>query len=158
VVGGNLAGKMVDPGGELALVAVGVPVFQDAVENELHEILAGGALAGESHEETIERPVIALEQVAQPLDLAGAHGEHEFVIGGIRGVHSDGFLRGLNHGWTRMNTDFCQHGDHGMGGRSWKRDEQGNRPARERLQVYFQLRPDGEMRGNSGWAFASERR
>jgi len=32
VVGGDLAGEMVDPGGELALVAVGVPVFQDAVE------------------------------------------------------------------------------------------------------------------------------
>ena len=68
MVGGDLAGEVVDPGGELALVAVGVPVFQDPVEHELHEILAGGALAGQPHETawfSFQLRPATVEQVAE---------------------------------------------------------------------------------------------
>ncbi len=103
VIGGHFARDVVDPGGELALVAVGVPVFEDAVEDNLHEVLAHGRLVGQAHEETEERPVIALEQFAEPPDLSGAHGNHEFVIGEI--CHSCGEASGDGPGGNSELSD-----------------------------------------------------
>ena len=85
MVGRDLAGEVVDPGGELALVTVGVAVFQDAVENQLHEVFAGAAVAGEADKKAVERPLMTLKQLAELVDFAGAHGDHEIVVGG--GVH-----------------------------------------------------------------------
>ena len=100
MVGSDLAGDVVDPGGEPALVTVGVPVFENAVEHELDEILAGGAVARVPHEKAVERAVVAFKELAELVDLARAHGDHEFVVS--EGVH--GWWRGINHGRGRLNT------------------------------------------------------
>ncbi len=85
MIGGDLAGEMVDLGGEFALVAVGVAVFEDAIEDDLHEVFADGRLVGQAREETVERPVVALEKFAEPGDVTRAHGQHEFVVVGFHG-------------------------------------------------------------------------
>jgi len=108
VVGGDLAGEVVEPGGELALVAVGVAVFEDPVEDDLHEVLAEGGLVGHPHEEGVEPLLVALEQLAEPGDLAGADRDHDFVVGG--------FHRGgdASHDGDGGNPDF--------GGR-WRKEQ-----------------------------------
>ena len=108
MVGGDLAGEVVDPGGEPALVAVGVPVFEDAVEDDLHEILADRRLVGQAHEETVEAPVMALEEFAEPAispartaimsswSEASTAGQ---ANRGRRGGNSDYGRAGEEHGW-----------------------------------------------------------
>src|ERR1035437_29025 len=83
---------------------------------------------------------MALEELAERIELAVAHGEHQLMVGKSvgRGVH--GIRReGTNHGRTRLNTDFCKIGDHGWSnGRkeAWL-DAAGNPPGRDRLQVFL---------------------
>ena len=85
MIGSDGAREVKNPGGKLAFVAVGVPVFQDAVENNLDEIFADGRLVGETQKETVEPPLVALEEFTELPDIAGADGKHEVVIG--RGCH-----------------------------------------------------------------------
>ena len=88
VVSHDLAGEVVDPGGKLALVAVGMAVFQDAVENDLHQVLADGRLVGQAHKKPVERAVVAFEEFTELPDFPGAHGNHEFMV--VLGVHGGG--------------------------------------------------------------------
>ncbi len=117
VIGGAAAGELIHPGGEAAFVAVGVAVFQHALEDDLRDILGGGAVTGEFHEETEERALVALEEFAERVEFAGADGEHQRVVGARfgGGVHGDG----INHGRARVKTDFCGGGDHG-GREAWR--------------------------------------
>ena len=110
MVSGDLAGEMINPGGEPAFVAVRVPVFENPVEHELDEVFARGAVIGVAHEETVERPMVPLEEFAEPVNLAGAHGDHKFVV--RERFHS---WRGrLNHGRIRLNIQLLlEIGDHG---------------------------------------------
>ena len=49
MIRGAAAGEVIHPGGEAAVVAIGVPVFQHALKHGLHDILGGFALAGVFH-------------------------------------------------------------------------------------------------------------
>ena len=108
VIGGAVAGEAIHPGGETAVVAVGVAVFQHALEDGLRDVFGGGAVAGVFDEETKERAVVALEEFAERIEFAVADGEHERVIGGrgCEGVHGGGESGEVSCGRKRMNTDF----------------------------------------------------
>lgn len=73
------------PGGrtrrKTTFVALGVPVFEDAIKNYLNEILADRRLVGQAYKETVKPPVVAFEEFAEPPYFTGADGEHEIVIG-----------------------------------------------------------------------------
>jgi len=117
VVGGAAAGEVIHPGGEAAVVAVGVPVFEHALEDDLRDVLGGGALAGEFDEKAEKGAVVAFEQDAEGVEFAVAHGEHEVVVGERFGGGGHGVARlcGFNHGCGGMNTNICGLGDHGGG-------------------------------------------
>ena len=119
MVGGAAAGEVIHPGGEAALVAVGVAVFEHPLEDHLRDVLGGGAVAGEFGEKPEERPVVALEQLAQGVEFAAADGEHELMIGsGGGGVHGgDGSVEaGINRGPGRIDRNFGSEGEHGRNG------------------------------------------
>ncbi len=120
VIGGAAAGEVIHPGGEAAVVAVGVAVFQHALEDDLGDVLGGGALTGEFDEKTEERAVVAFEEDAEGVEFAVTDGEHEVVIGeGFGGGgHGVAGLLGFNHECGRMDTNICGLGDHGGGGAS----------------------------------------
>jgi len=103
-------------------------------------------VAGQAHEEAIERPVMALEEVAQPVDLAGAHGEHQFVIGSFRGFH-DSHGGEVFSGWRRrVSTNIWGVGNHGHQG-SFGLEVQGKPPGRTKVT---QKRPRGlDRRGST---------
>jgi len=133
VVGGAAAGEVIHPGGEASVVAIGVAVFQHALEDGLRDVFGGGALAGEFDEEAEELAVVAFEEDAERVEFAVAHGEHEIVIGeGFGGGgHGGAGLLGFNHGRGGMDTNICGFGDHGDGGASLRAGE--NRDGRGRL-------------------------
>ncbi len=112
MIGGDLAGEVVDPGREFPLVAIGVAIFEDAKEHELHEVLARGAMTGEAHEKTVERLVMTLEEVAQPVDLAGADGEHQFVISSFGSIHVSRGAEGISRWRGRVSTNIWGVGNH----------------------------------------------
>lgn len=88
MVRGAAAGEVIHPRGEAALVAVGVAVFEHALEDDLRDIFGGGAVASEFYEEAEERTMMAFKEFAERVQLAATHGEHEFVIGSrSEGVH-----------------------------------------------------------------------
>ncbi len=88
VIRGAAAGEVIHPRGEAAFVAVGMAVFEHALEDDLRDILGSGAVAGKFHEEAEERAMMAFKEFAERVQLTAAHGEHEFVIGGGgEGVH-----------------------------------------------------------------------
>jgi hypothetical protein len=134
VVGGAAAGEMIHPGGEAAVVAVGVAVFEHPLENGLGDVFGGGVLAGEFDQKTEERAVVALEEFAERVEFAVADGEHQGVVGawGGGGIHRRSGAGGafFNHGRARMNTDFWIDGDHGDGG-TWRCVAEENRRGRE---------------------------
>ena len=72
---------MIHPGGETAVVAVGMAVFQDALENGLDNVFGGEPVAGRLGQVTIERAVMAFEKLAERIKLAAAHGEHQVMVG-----------------------------------------------------------------------------
>jgi hypothetical protein len=102
MVRGDLSGEVIDPGGEPALVAVGVPVFEDAIEYELDQVLACRAVAGVAHKKAVQRAMVPFEELAELVDLASADGYHEFVVG--EWVH--GGRHGINHGRTRLKMQW----------------------------------------------------
>lgn len=94
-----------EPGGEFALVAVGVPVFEDALEDDLDDVFGGINGAGEPGEETEERTVVPLEKIAEAGELAGAYLEHQVVVAGIV------------HGFREHNCSVLGRGSEGDLGR-----------------------------------------
>lgn len=122
MVGGAAAGELIEPGGERALVAVGVPVFEDALKDRLREVFRGGALAGEMAKKTEEPAVVALEELAEGIEVAGADGEHEGVIGsGGGGVHGEAG-GSVSRGRAGGNAEIGEVGDHGGTWRSVARE------------------------------------
>lgn len=88
VVRGAATGEVIHPRGEAAFVAISMAVFEHALENDLGDVLGGGAMTGEFYEEAKERTMMAFKEFAERVQLTAAHGEHELVIGGGgEGVH-----------------------------------------------------------------------
>jgi hypothetical protein len=113
MIGGHPAGEVVDPGREFSFVAISMPVFKDAEEHELYKVLAGRAMAGQADEKAVERLVMTLEKVAQPVDLAGAYGEHQLVISSF-GVFHVSHGTEIFSGWRRrVSTNIWGIGNHG---------------------------------------------
>jgi len=83
VVGRNASGEVVDSGGEFAFVAVGVPVFEHTLEDDLNEVLGDLGFAGKSGEKAEEGAVVSFEQVTESRELAGSDGQHEVVVAGV---------------------------------------------------------------------------
>lgn len=83
MVGGNAPRQMIEPRGEFALVPVGVPVFEDPLENDLDQVFGGVAIADQASEKTEQGAMVALEEVAQTTEFARADGEHKIVIAGF---------------------------------------------------------------------------
>ena len=110
VVGGAAAREVIHPGGEAAVVAVGVAVFEHPLENRLREVLGDGALAGEFDEKAEERAVMALEQLPERVELAVADGQHQGVVGawfgGGGGVHGGQSAGAINQSGARRNMNF----------------------------------------------------
>jgi hypothetical protein len=68
------------------------------------------------NKEAVQRAVVPLEEVAQPVEVAGADGEHEGVIGG--GFVHGSLRTGIKQDDGGLHTDFGSGGEHG-GRRSW---------------------------------------
>lgn len=133
MVGGAAAGEVIHPGGEAAFVAVGVSVFEHALEDDLRDILGGGAVAGELYEEAKERAMMAFKEFAERVQLAAAHGKHEFVIGsGSERVHGgDEVVCGLiSREWKRIDRNIGSGGEHGRSveASAWRRLPRETRP------------------------------
>ena len=77
----GVAGDLVHPDGELVLAVVGGPVLEDADEDVLDEVLAGGPVPGQAEEEVEEGDVVALEEDGQLLDPAVPDRLHNSVVG-----------------------------------------------------------------------------
>lgn len=115
MIGGAAAREVVEPRGEGAFVAVGVAVFEDALKHGLGDVLGGGAVARELDEEAVERAMVALEELAERVEVAVAHGEHQGVIR----ERSDGFhgsdAGNVSHRWAGRNAEIWSGGGHGVG-------------------------------------------
>src|SRR5690606_35246109 len=71
-------------------------------------------------QEAEERRMMPLEQLAERIERAFAHGEHQLVIGTLFGGGIHGGASGrFNHGRTWLNMDFCEYGGHGSSGTCW---------------------------------------
>jgi len=66
---------------ETAAVAVGRPVFQDADEDVLDEVIGRGPVAGHPTQEIEQRDVIALEEEAQLGQVSIADCGHQGLVG-----------------------------------------------------------------------------
>ena len=64
MIGGAPAGEVVHPGGEAAVIAIRVAVFEHPLEHRLRDVLGGRAVAGQLGEEAEERAVVALTPIA----------------------------------------------------------------------------------------------
>lgn len=118
VVGGAAAGEVIHPGGEAAVVAVGVAVFEHALEDDLGDVLGGGAVAGELDQEAEERAVVPFEEFAERVEPAIPDGEHQGMIGKRRvcgRVHgSDDVVgKGASGKRARIDGNFESGGEHG---------------------------------------------
>lgn len=118
MIGGAAAGKVIHPRGETAVVAVSVAVFEHPLEDDLGDVLGGGAVAGELDQEAEERAVVAFEEFAERVEPAVAHGEHQSVIGersGCGRVHgSDDVVgKGVSGEGARIDGNFEGGGEHG---------------------------------------------
>ena len=91
VIGGDAATEVVEPGAEFSFVAVGVAVFEDALEDDLHEILGGVGGTNEPGKKAVERAVVTLKEVAEPGEFAGAHGKHQVMVADV--VHGISLTR-----------------------------------------------------------------
>ena len=80
MIRGAAAGEMIHPGGEAAIVAVGMPVLEHPLKNDLGNILSRGAVTDELGKKSEERPVMALEQFAQRIQFPVADREHQFMV------------------------------------------------------------------------------
>ena len=124
MIRGTAARQVVHPGGEAAIIPVRVTVLQHALEDRLRDVLGRRPVSRQLDEEAEERPVMALEQLAQRVQLAVPDGEHQGVVRTWfdGGVHGDG-IGGFNHGeiaareWFRggWGLDFVDGGNHGSG-------------------------------------------
>jgi len=128
------------PGGEAAVVAVGVAVFEHPLEDGLREILGGGALAGEFHQKAEQRAVVAFEQLAERVELAVADGQHEGMVGtwfgGGGGIHGGQGAGAIIRSGARRNMNFVERGDHGGSG-AWSGVAGGNRARAHWLPTFF---------------------
>ena len=117
MIRGAAAREVIHPSGEAAVVAVSVPVFQHPLKYGLHDIFGGFALAGVFHEKAEERAVMALEEFAERIKLAGTHGKHQGMVGALfdRRVHSGRNAGAVNQSGTRRDMNFVEGGDHGGG-------------------------------------------
>jgi hypothetical protein len=109
-------GEVIHPSGEAAFVAVGVAVFEHALEDDLGDVLGAGAIAGELHEETEKWTVMTFKEFSERVQLAAAHSEHEFVIGaGGEGVHGGDrvVFEGINREQARIDRNIWSGGEHG---------------------------------------------
>ena len=80
MIGGATSREVIHPGGEVAFIAVGVAVFEHALEDDLGDIFGGGAIASIFRQKAEERPVVLLKEFSERIKVALAHGEHEFVV------------------------------------------------------------------------------
>jgi cyclase len=119
MIRGAAPGQMVHPGGEAAIVAIGVAVLEHPLKDDLGDILGRGAIAGELCEKAEQRAVVALEEFAERIEFAIADGEHERMVGALVGSEVHGSGRPFNHGRGGMNTDFFEMGNHGGSGTWW---------------------------------------
>jgi hypothetical protein len=117
VVRGAAAGEVVHPGGEAAVVAVGVAVLEHALEDNLRDVLGGGTVPGQLDQKPEEGPVMAFEEFAERVEFAVADGKHEGVIGALfgGGVHGRGGAA-VSDGLRGRNADFFEYGNHGGSG------------------------------------------
>jgi hypothetical protein len=83
VIGGAAAREVVHPSGKASVVTIGVAVLQHSLKHSLDDVFGGGALAGEFEEVAVERSVVAFEKLAQGVEFAVAHGEHQCVVGDV---------------------------------------------------------------------------
>jgi hypothetical protein len=113
MIGRAAARDLVHPRGEMTLIAVGVAVLEHPFEYDLGEILGGGALAGQFAEVAVKGAVMPLEELAEAVEVAIAHREHQGMIGGRRGqVHGAAVAR-VNAGGGGLHGKFG--GDHRAG-------------------------------------------
>jgi hypothetical protein len=131
MVSGDFACEVIEPGGELAFVAIGVAVLEDTVEYQLDEILRSGLIIRQTYEETEERVVMPLEQIAQSGEFAGSHGDHQGMV--TRFVHGRINAR-RSRSWRNWKLVFGQHGVHGARSESWTVKGE-NRGGGERLRT-----------------------
>lgn len=117
VIGGAAPREVVHPSGERPVIAVRVAVLQHALEDDLGDIFACGAVARELHEKAEERAVVALEELSERVELAVTDGQHQGVVGalGSGGVHRSR-PGAVNRGRMRRNGDFFGSGNHDGGG------------------------------------------
>ena len=80
MIRGAAAGEMIHPGGEAAVIAVGMPVLEHPLKNDLGNILGRGAVTDELGEKSEERSVVALEQFAQRIEFPVTDREHQFMV------------------------------------------------------------------------------
>ena len=117
MIGGNATGEVVNPSGELSFIPIGVTVFEDALENDLDEILGDIGFASEAGKEAKEGPVVAFEEVAEPGEFSGPHRQHQVVVAGfVHGVKG----RGGGAGGRGCEREGCGDGRHGS--KSWGSD------------------------------------
>lgn len=105
MVGGTTAREVIHPGGEVAFVAIGVPVFQDALENDLSDVLGGVAIPRDLGQEAEERTVVAFEEFAKRVEFAIADGEHQFMVGLGGGYGHGGSSAKLSRGGAGGNAE-----------------------------------------------------
>ncbi len=106
VIHGTAPGQVIHPGGEATFVAVGVPVFEDALKHDLSDVFGGRAVVGQFGQKTKQRTMVAFKEFAQGIELTFAHGEYEFVVG-LRGRGFHGSVTGrVNRGNAAGNRDI----------------------------------------------------
>ncbi len=106
MIGGAASGEVIHPGGEVSLIPVGVPVFEHALEDDLGDVLRGRAITGVFSEEAKKRSVVFFEEFSERVEVALAHGEHQFMVrlegGLIQGRSAVGVSRGQSSGNTKI--------------------------------------------------------
>lgn len=92
--------QMVHPRREAPVVAIGVAVLQHPLEDRLRHILGSRSIAGELQEKAKELAMMPLEKIAQRIELAVAHGQHQRMVGPVFGgsIHG-GALNPGGYGW-----------------------------------------------------------
>lgn len=137
VIRGAAAREVIHPGGEAAVVPIGVAVLQHPLKDDLGDVFGGGPVPGELDEEAKERAVMAFKKFSERIEIAVADGNHEGVVGGgfVGGIHWKGGGSAVSVGLVGMNADFFEGGNHGGNGACGVAEE--NRSVPERLRQFY---------------------
>jgi hypothetical protein len=117
-----------------------VTIFQHALEDGLRDVFGRSPLTGELDEEAEERSVMALEQLAERIELSVSDGEHQIVIGEGGSDRFHGARSVFKHDRIAMDMNFWSIGEH-RDRAAWLRVGCMNRLFRERLPEIFAFGP-----------------